>query len=135
MKGTRWRLNLLTLLACFFAVSSVPGLAELRPRAFTNLQVLPEDISTVDMFETMKQMTTAIGAECKYCHRTDIRDFASDEMEAKRRAREMMRMVERMNGELSARGTNEVLPISCFTCHQGQRKPTSTAPLDPGISD
>jgi len=114
------------LAAILLTTAIVPALsprAAEGPRAFTNLQVLAPDISTVELFEEMKHVTRALGVECRTCHRTDVRDFASDEIEAKRVAREMMVMVRQMNADLSAAGAGEASRITCLTCHGGRRKP------------
>ncbi|MAE66662.1 MAG: hypothetical protein CMJ18_20530 [Phycisphaeraceae bacterium] len=68
---------------------------------YKNLQVLPDDITEDELKRTMKDVTKALGVECRYCHRTDQRDYASDEIEKKVVAREMMRMVERIDADLS----------------------------------
>ena len=93
-------------------------------RVFTNLQVLPEDITAGQLFDNMKQLTKALGVTCRTCHRNDIRDYASDEIEMKRIARQMMQMVDRMNEPLS----DTTAEITCFTCHQGNRKPARETP-------
>ena len=116
------------MLASVCAMHVPPTLGAEGPRVFTNLQVLPEDITTAALFENMKRVTKALGVECRLCHRSDIRDFATDEIETKRVAREMMLMVKRLNNELPAAGTDEASKITCVTCHQGQRVPTGAAP-------
>ena len=99
------------------------GEAQEGPRQFTNLQTLPEDITTDALLKTMKRLTKALGVDCRFCHRTDIRDFATDEIEAKRVARQMMEMVDRINRELS--GRPDAPEVTCLTCHRGRRKPES----------
>ena len=97
--------------------AQVPGL----PPEFTNLQVLPADISKEELKQRMKLIARSLGKKCDYCHRTDVRDFASDEIREKVMAREMMRMVDRINQE---HFTWEDAPeATCFMCHQGRRKP------------
>ncbi len=91
------------------------------PSEFANLQVLPADISKDELKRTMKLITRSLGTNCDHCHLTDVRDFASDELREKVVAREMMRMVERINRELL---TWEDAPeATCFMCHHGQHKP------------
>jgi nitrate/TMAO reductase-like tetraheme cytochrome c subunit len=102
-------------LAPALLVLGVAGARE-RGAAFRNLRVLPDDIGREELIETMKVMTKSLGTDCRYCHRTDIPDFASDELKAKLVARQMMRMVEQMNRE-SPRSR-----VTCFTCHRGQTK-------------
>jgi len=94
-----------------------------EPRNFTNLQVLSADVSTAQLLETMRDMSLALGAQCNTCHRTDIRDYASDEIEAKRRAREMMRMTVQMNSWARQNRAAEQAELSCIGCHRGQLKP------------
>jgi Photosynthetic reaction centre cytochrome C subunit len=98
-----------------------------QPREFINLQVLPEDIGTREMFEVMKQMSSDLGAECQTCHRTDIRDFASDELPAKRKAREKMLMTQKMNLDNSSATDAQESRIQCSSCHRGKLKPADTA--------
>ena len=91
------------------------------PSEFTNLQVLPADISKDELKQTMKLLTKSLGTKCDHCHLTDANDFASDDLREKVVAREMMRMVERINRELL---TWEDAPeATCFMCHHGEPKP------------
>jgi hypothetical protein len=97
------------------------------PSEFTNLEVLPADISKAELKREMKLMTKSLGVKCDYCHRTDIRDYATDEIEEKVIAREMMRMVERINLEhFTWEGAPEA---TCFMCHRGDREPR----MAPGV--
>ena len=91
------------------------------PSRFTNLRVLPGDITKDELYQTMKLIAKSLGAKCNYCHRTDTRDYASDEIKEKVIARKMMRMVERINGELFT--WKDAPEATCFMCHQGRRKP------------
>lgn len=123
MRGCRVKLArmlpLCFLLAPIGAAIPAPG-----QRVFSNLQVLPLDTSTAQLLEAMKDMTLALGTECRTCHLTDGRDFASDEIPAKRTARDMMRMVARMNRESSQNGPEEKhVAITCVSCHQGRLRP------------
>lgn len=91
------------------------------PGEYSNLQVLPETITKTELLDTMKLVTKSLDVKCNFCHRTDVRDYASDEIEKKVIAREMMRMVEMINGEhFTWSGAPEA---TCFMCHHGQRKP------------
>ena len=94
------------------------------PSRFTNLQVLPEQITKQELMRTMKRISRSLGAKCDHCHRTDTRDFASDELEHKRVAREMLQMVDRLNLELF---TWEAAPeATCYMCHRGEHEPVLT---------
>ena len=91
------------------------------PSKFTNLQVLPEDITKDELLQTMKLITKSLGVKCEFCHRTETRDYASDEIKEKLVARKMMQMVERMNRELF--NWEDAPKATCFMCHRGERKP------------
>ena len=69
----------------------------------------------------------SLGVSCDHCHVAG--DWASDEKESKRIARQMARMTRELN--------ERVLPaipemagkeptVNCTTCHRGQRKPALT---------
>src|ERR1043165_4896341 len=76
------------------------------PDKFTNLQVLPKDISRAELVGLMKGFTGQTGTRCSYCHlgeeSNDLStyDFASDARPAKAAARKMMLMVRAINGPL-----------------------------------
>ena len=96
------------------------------PSEFTNLEVLPAEITKEELKREMKLMTKSLGIKCDYCHRTDIRDYASDEIREKVVARDMMRLVETLNRE---HFTWEDAPeATCFMCHHGEQEPQ----LNPG---
>jgi hypothetical protein len=91
------------------------------PSAFENLKVLPKDISKNELKKHMKGITKSLGVKCSYCHRTDIRDYASDEIREKVIARDMMRMLERLDLEVFTwKGAPKP---SCFMCHHGESEP------------
>ena len=91
------------------------------PGEYSNLQVLPDTITKSELLETMKLVTKSLGVKCDFCHRTDVRDYASDEIEKKVIAREMMRMVQMINGQhFTWNGAPEA---TCFMCHRGERTP------------
>jgi hypothetical protein len=97
-----------------------PGIPKL-PCKFTNLEVLPADITKEEMKQSMKLISRSIGVKCEYCHRTDTRDYATDEITEKRIARKMMHMVEQLNRDTF---TWEDAPrVTCFMCHRGDVEP------------
>lgn len=91
---------------------------------FKNLQVLPEDASTSEVFQVMKLITRALGTECRACHLTAERNFDSDERALKVMARAMMHLEQARRPDLSWR---DPPPSLCIECHQGQLRP-ATAP-------
>lgn len=131
-------------LAVTAALLMPAGVAAQVPDTFTNLQYFPEDIARDSLIGTMRQFSFALRVPCRYCHAggpeddpislRDV-DFASDEKVEKRRARYMLRMVERINGELlaelpedrpggdgAATGASRVR-VECRTCHRGLPRP------------
>lgn len=82
---------------------STPPQAQKRPMqnpipdTFTNLQVLPKDIAKADLVQIMKGFCVTFEKRCSYCHvATDDlsqADFASDEKETKKKARELLHFI------------------------------------------
>lgn len=107
------------------------------PDKFTNLQVLPKEISKGDLVTTMKSYTRALGVRCEHCHSyragvdpaaasfSDF-DFASDAREAKVKAREMVKMVRAINTDyIDKLAGGASLQVRCITCHRGVALPES----------
>jgi len=105
------------------------------PDRFTNLEVLPKEISRRELVDTMKGFTFALGVECQHCHapkpgadpesgRLEDLDFPSDAREAKRTARVMLRMVRAINADhLAELPEVDRLAVTCATCHRGVTRP------------
>ena len=99
----------------------------------TNLQVLPKDISTKDLLDTMHGYEHALGVECSFCHaenpQTHRRDFASDANPHKNTARIMIRMLNEINSKYLATADPDAAPqekqVTCGTCHRGNSHPPS----------
>ncbi|MDP7071820.1 MAG: photosynthetic reaction center cytochrome c subunit family protein, partial [Candidatus Marinimicrobia bacterium] len=67
-----------------------------------------------------KVVVPELGVKCKYCH--VMNDYASDEKEAKKVSREMMRMVQGINkNTMQKLGHRDV---SCWDCHRGVTPPS-----------
>ena len=114
------------------AAPAVSIQAQFPPDSFENLQILSEDIGWNDLIPIMAGFTRALGVRCTFCHVGEeghplaTYDFASDEKAAKRRAREMLRMVRSINTEhLSNLGERKDPPVrvECATCHRGTNEP------------
>jgi len=97
-----------------------------------NLKVLPADLTRDSVVKFMRVVVASgLGVSCSYCHGApnvpfDSIDFASDERPTKRTAREMLRMVARINGELLPTIPNRGTPaieVQCITCHRGSPRP------------
>jgi len=106
------------------------------PDRFTNLEVLPEDISKGELIDTMKSFALGLDVRCEHCHLGEPGqplssfDFASDEKEPKRVARVMLRMTRDVNARLAGelgRDPGGLVEVSCVTCHRGQTRPRQIA--------
>lgn len=127
IRGLPWALFILSLF-----MSARPARSQFPPDSFTNLRVLPEDIETRALINTMRGFASALGVRCQYCHvgaagaPLSTFDFPSDAKETKRKARVMLRMLGRINNEhledLPSRGDPPVT-VECATCHRGQPRP------------
>jgi len=131
-----WRARLalpMGILVVMGLSSDRPGIAQTSPQppqpmqpaeqVFKNIQVL-NGMHAADLQGAMSFIASSLGVDCDYCHRQDKEGtFASDIVPAKLRAREMIRMVRRINQE-NFHGENRV---TCFTCHQGSTAPVSLA--------
>ena len=107
------------------------------PDSLINLQVLPEELTVQQVIGQMRNYTGALGVRCQYCHvgeeGRDLAtfDFVSDEKRTKLVAREMIRMVQLINGRLDSLPGREAngLRVSCNTCHRGVTRPIPLSTL------
>ena len=86
-----------------------------------NVQILYLD--TAKFMSNMAFMAQSLGVQCNYCH--DLNDFSSDTLPAKKRAREMIQMVQKLNKNQQQGG------INCHTCHQGKTLARAVATRPP----
>lgn len=102
------------------------------PDEYTNLEVLPKDITRERLTAIMRGFTAALGVRCSTCHVGEegnplsTYDFASDDKTTKLKAREMLRMVQAINGQYLANLPQRTRPnvrVTCATCHRGVRRP------------
>ncbi|NNF37953.1 MAG: c-type cytochrome [Gemmatimonadetes bacterium] len=102
------------------------------PQEFTNLQVLPDDISRGELVQVMRGFSLATGLRCQDCHTGgdgqsfEGVDFADDGDEDKRKARYMLTMVREINESFLADLPDRDDPpveIGCKSCHRGQPRP------------
>lgn len=138
---TRTRALALTL--PLLLVAAAPASAQI-PDKFENLKVLPKEITKAELVPMMRGFTSALGVRCNYCHvgPDNLRDmnFATDEKPEKVAAREMMKMVTKINNDFLAnvktsRATR--VTVECATCHHGVAVPQriETIVLDKAKSD
>ena len=94
------------LFRCLFVITTCASLAQEQPKApvipdkYTNLKVLPSDITKAQLLPIMKGFSKSSGHRCSYCHAVpdDLSsgDFASDEKPAKLEARDLLRLIRQL---------------------------------------
>ena len=104
---------------------------------YTNLQVLPKDISQADLKKIMiDDFEDSIGVSCGFCHAqkkdSDELDYASDAKPEKQIARQMLKMTLNLNRdyfkiENPAMGIKGNVAVTCNTCHRGDTFPEEGA--------
>lgn len=123
-----WRGGLLAI--ALFA--GIPGSAQF-PEKYTNLKVLPKDISKHEMESTMRGFAFALGVRCEHCHVEKKApekgfDFAADDKDVKKTARVMLQMVSAINHDYiskvpKAPSDGAAIQVQCVTCHHGLTQP------------
>ena len=107
------------------------------PDSLVNVQVIPKTTQPVQVWGMMRNIASGLGVSCTFCHvgsdsaPLERIDFATDEKRNKRVARQMMRMVQEVNGRLDtipARATPTVT-VTCITCHRGINRPVPLATI------
>jgi hypothetical protein len=118
------KIKWLTPVAILLAVT--PVVAQV-PDKFTNLKVLPKDISKNDLQATMRRFAFALNVRCPFCHvqKADMKmDFPADDKDQKKTARVMLQMVATINGDyVSKIGKPSPVQVECATCHHGLTQP------------
>ena len=135
MKINKKVLVIITLCAAVTVVTTAAKTASPPPdEHYTNLQVLPKDISAKDLNKIMvDEFEDGLGVACNFCHTqksgTDNLelDFAADTKPEKQIARAMMRMTLGLNKKyLKIKhpliGSPEMI-VTCETCHRGEAFP------------
>src|SRR5205814_5859505 len=105
---------------------SAPGKRGGGPPPLSNLQIFPKETPREQVLAAMQQFTQSLGVQCNYCHVQEGRggrnDFASDEKQPKKTAREMMKLSADIASRLPAivgKPANETTRVGCATCHRG----------------
>ncbi len=101
------------------------------PESLVNVQVIPRTTPVINVVGIMRDVTSALGVRCQFCHLGEEGlplerfDFASDERRTKRVARQMMRMVQEINRRLDTIPERPApgVEVTCTTCHRGTTRP------------
>src|SRR5687768_10270642 len=130
----RVSLTVAVIAAVGAVVVSAPDVQAQIPEKFQNLQVFPAGIARDSLVQIMRGFSFALGVRCQHCHAGGDGvsfagvSFASDDKQAKRTARFMLRMVDSLNrivlAALPGRSDPPVV-MQCVTCHRGLSKPTT----------
>lgn len=113
-----------------------------------NLQVLPKDMPRNQVTALMRTFAMALGVRCEHCHTEDPAaaaaaanapaagrggrgggpqlDYALDDKETKKVAREMLKMVMDINDKYlptTGRTVTDLNRVTCETCHHGLARP------------
>jgi hypothetical protein len=86
----------------------------------------------------MKHYSMSLGVKCNFCHVRETTgqknfNFASDELKNKLVARDMAKMMTRINKKYFKRddagGNVNMIPrVSCYSCHNGKEEPANRPP-------
>lgn len=104
---------------------------------YKNLKVLPKNITKEQMDSVMHHFENSLNVGCGFCHvrndSTRKTDFVSDANPHKEKAREMMRMTDKINDKYfdvtgGKRTITTQLMVTCYTCHHGATDPATIAP-------
>jgi hypothetical protein len=115
----------------FMAMSPAKQQEKEKPK-YTNLKVLPKNISDKQLHNIMDEWAHALGTRCSFCHtrneETKKMDFASDTKPEKEMARHMFKMVTMLNKkyfEAKKDSTGMIMEsgVNCNTCHKGVSHP------------
>jgi hypothetical protein len=105
---------------------------------YKNLKVLPKNITKEQMDSVMHHFSGSLGVRCSFCHvrndSTKTWDFASDAMPHKAKAREMIKMMDKINDKYfdvtgGKRNITTQLMVTCYTCHHGSNDPAVQPPM------
>lgn len=105
---------------------------------YKNLKVLPKNITKEQMDSVMHHFSGSLGVRCSFCHvrndSTKTWDFASDAMPHKVKAREMIKMMDKINDKYfdvtgGKRNITTQLMVTCYTCHHGSNDPAVQPPM------
>lgn len=129
-------LTLAILLSTVFLMSAFMPKQNQEPQ-YTNLKVLPKNISKAELDKVMDGFKTSLGVKCNFCHAPSTTekgklDFASDAKSEKDMARMMMKMTANINKKFfhikDAKNPDAVLAVNCITCHNGKPHPETALP-------
>lgn len=104
---------------------------------YKNLKILPKNITKDQMDSVMHHFANSMGKKCNFCHEFNQEqkkmDFASDAKKEKATAREMWKMMAKLNQKYfdvkDSKDLGAKLEVTCFTCHRGSDHPATNPPM------
>ncbi|MFC0514329.1 c-type cytochrome [Mucilaginibacter angelicae] len=108
-----------------------------QDEGFKNLKVLPKNISPDNLHKVMEDWEHSLGVHCNFCHarneETKKIDWASDAKPEKQMARDMFKMMNKINqkyfhAKKDSLGMIMQSGVNCNTCHRGTAHPEVMVP-------
>ncbi|MET3500210.1 MULTISPECIES: c-type cytochrome [Mucilaginibacter] len=115
------------------------AMTNIKPQdeGFKNLKVLPKNISGENLHKVMEDWEHSLGVHCNFCHarneETKKMDWASDAKPEKAMARDMYKMMNKINqkyfhAKKDSLGMIMQSGVNCNTCHRGTAHPEVMVP-------
>ena len=107
------------------------------PDSLVNVRVIPKSTPVVQVWGNMRNIAASLGVECTFCHvgregapLADI-DFVSDDKRTKLVARQMLLLVQEINGRVDSLPSRPApsVAVTCTTCHRGVTRPVPLATI------
>ncbi|HEU5366424.1 MAG TPA: c-type cytochrome [Hanamia sp.] len=143
--------SIVVIIACLISIFVIQAFTTSYQPRFTNLQILPKDISKDGLDSVMHHFTASLGVKCNYCHVSNAEtrklEFAKDDKPEKQIARKMMLMaidinknhfqqIEESMNDGMVKPTTDTSAVSymlkyvtCYTCHHGDPHPENKPPM------
>ncbi len=121
------------------SIITIVALTSMAPAdpSFKNLKVLPKSLTFKQLDGIMDEWSHSLGVHCGFCHARDEAakkmDFASDAKPEKQMARDMFKMMNKINqkyfeAKKDSLGMVMESGINCNTCHHGVSHPEVKIP-------
>ena len=131
--------RILSVIVCFIALILMSFAVTKDEPTYKNLKVLPKNINKKQMDSVMHHFASSLGVKCNYCHQYNAEqkamDFASDANEKKGVARDMLKMMQKLNKKYfdvnDSKNLTAKLEITCYSCHNGKANPATQPPPPP----
>ena len=131
--------RILSVIVCFIALILMSFAVTKDEPTYKNLKVLPKNINKKQMDSVMHHFASSLGVKCNYCHQYNAEqkamDFASDANEKKGVARNMLKMMQKLNKKYfnvnDSKNLTAKLEITCYSCHNGKANPATQPPPPP----